>query len=391
MDLSLPKSPRSKFEDRDIYSAVCLLLVFFIISAVSFHGFFQKWHFREPGITNSLYIYCPPADFVSMMEGSAHRPYVYRQLLPLIANWIDSRVPDSLKDKLYTKSDLERRLQLEVLTSPTAQSRAYFIRYITVYVLDLLSAWIALCLLYQLCRTVGVPPTVAALSSVIFILLFPFLMSFGGYMYDFPELAFLALAAWMALRFDGWFLLPVVALATLNKESFFLFLPSLYPLLRTRASIRQSLLRLGTMIVASSAVFFWLHLRFRFNPGGVVEIHLREQFFYFLNVGTWLYPSEVTYGLLLPPACNPIFLALVAWTTWRGWGLLPAYMKRHAQIAAMINVPLYFLFCLPGELRDLSFLYVALVLLIAANIARSSQSSNTFVPVVSNRAPAGSV
>jgi hypothetical protein len=66
-------------------------------------------------------------------------------------------------------------------------------------------------------------------------------------------------------------------------------------------------------------------------------------------------------------------------------------MKRHAQIAAMINVPLYFLFCLPGELRDLSFLYVALVLLIAANIARSSQSSNTFVPVVSNRAPAGSV
>ena len=391
MDLSLPKSQRSRFEDRDIYSAVCLLLVFFIISAISFHGFFQKWHFREPGINYSLYLYCPPADFVSMMEGSAHRPYVYRQLLPMIANWIDSRVPESLKDKLYTKSGLERRLQFEVLASPTAQSRAYFIRYIAVYMLGLLFAWIALCSLYQLCRTVGAPPAVAALSSVIFILLFPFLMSFGGYMYDFPELAFLALAAWMALRFDGWFLIPVVALATLNKESFLLFLPSLYPLLRTRASIRQSLLRLGTMIVASSAVFFWLHLRFRFNPGGVVETHLREQFFYFFNVGTWLYPSEVTYGLVLPPACNPIFLALVAWTVWRGWGLLPAYMKRHAQIAAIINVPLYFLFCLPGELRDLSFLYVALVLLIAANIARSSQSPNTLVPVVSNSAPAGSV
>jgi len=34
----------------------------------------------------------------------------------------------------------------------------------------------------------------------------------------------------------------------------------------------------------------------------------------------------------------------------------------------VINFPLYFLFCQPGEFRDLSLLYISLVLIIATNL-----------------------
>ena len=42
--------------------------------------------------------------------------------------------------------------------------------------------------------------------------------------------------------------------------------------------------------------------------------------------------------------------------------------QNHARIAFAINIPLYLLFCDVGELRDLSFLYVTLLLLIAQNL-----------------------
>jgi hypothetical protein len=42
-------------------------------------------------------------------------------------------------------------------------------------------------------------------------------------------------------------------------------------------------------------------------------------------------------------------------------------MRRHGKFAAAINLPLYFLFGNPGELRALSMLYVTFLLLIAVN------------------------
>jgi hypothetical protein len=65
---------------------------------------------------------------------------------------------------------------------------------------------------------------------------------------------------------------------------------------------------------------------------------------------------------------NPLVWIMIAWTAVRGWRLLPPLIQLHARIAAIINFPLYLLFCVPGELRDLSFLYIALLLLLAANL-----------------------
>jgi hypothetical protein len=81
-----------------------------------------------------------------------------------------------------------------------------------------------------------------------------------------------------------------------------------------------------------------------------------------------MFSPETTYGMTLIRSFNPLSLALIAWTLWRGWRSLPRAIQRHAQIAAVINFPLYFLFCNPGELRNFSLLYITFLLLLAANL-----------------------
>jgi hypothetical protein len=56
------------------------------------------------------------------------------------------------------------------------------------------------------------------------------------------------------------------------------------------------------------------------------------------------------------------------WSVWRAWPRLPRPIQRHAQLAAAINIPLYLLFVVPGELRDLSMLYIVFLLVLAVNL-----------------------
>jgi len=287
MDLSLPKSPRSKFEDRDIYSALCLLLV--SSSSLPFPSMVSsEMHFREPVLPTAS-TSTAPCRFVSMMEGSAHRPYVYRQLLPLIANWIDSRVPDSLKDKLYTKSDLERRLQLEVLTSPTAQSRPilFAISPSTCSISYPPGSRFACCT--NCAEQLVCLPRSRTLVGY-FYPLFPFLMSFGGTCMTFR--ACLSCSRGVdGASFDGWFLLPVVALATLNKESFFSFSISLPSPSHARFDSPVALAAgghdrrfLGGVLLAPSSISIQPRRSSRDSSSRAV--------FLFLNVGTGSTPAK---------------------------------------------------------------------------------------------------
>jgi hypothetical protein len=110
------------------------------------------------------------------------------------------------------------------------------------------------------------------------------------------------------------------------------------------------------------AVYLPIRTRFASNPGGQVELHWHDQLISFLHPVSLLFNMEKTYGLLLPRAFTLLALALCAWTVARAWRQFPSALKNHAKIAAAINLPLYFLFCWPGELRNLSMLFIVLLL-----------------------------
>jgi hypothetical protein len=161
---------------------------------------------------------------------------------------------------------------------------------------------------------------------------------------------------------------PLAALAAWNHESFLFFVPTLYPLLRLRNSRLKALVGTAAIGVSGALVYAWVRSRFQHNPGGSVENHALLQLHYFEHLFTAPL-KEGTYGLPVVQGFILLFVALIAWTAWRGWRSLPKAIRRHAQIAAAFNIPLFLLFCAPGELRNFSLLYLTLFFLIAANLA----------------------
>jgi hypothetical protein len=193
----------------------------------------------------------------------------------------------------------------------------------------------------------------------------------------------MATAAWIALRFDWWWIIPVAALGTWNKESFLLFMFTLYPLLRRRYSRVTSVAAVATLAAICAAVYLPIRLHFAHNPGGTVEWHLKDQVHFYLHpftMDTWI---DRSYDLMFPALSSPVSTLLLIFVVWKAWRYLPLWLKRHAQIAVIINVPLYLLFCQPGEYRDLSLLLVAFLLIIAVGLQRWMQISMQREPLPS--------
>jgi hypothetical protein len=354
-----------------IYYRLCCFAMLYIAASASFYGFYSKYHFAEAD-SNPRYGGGPRASFEHLVEGTANRPFVYRQLLPTTANWIDSLTPQSIKTWWFTPLRPKNMSPAETfIDSPIAKNPVYYFRYLIVYFGNFAFALIAVYAMYFACKSLGLDSAVSMLTAVIFMLLFPYIESKGATLYDFGELAFTAVALWFAIRLDWWWLIPVTALAAWNKESFFFFVLALYPFLRLRSSRLGALLQTALLSVICLAVYYQGHLRFAHNPGGTVEVHWRNQIDFFLHPRNWLFgrwPFERTYGILMVPALTVLPMALLVWTVLHAWPLMSPAMKRHAQIAAAINIPLYLMFCWPGEFRNFSLMNMSFVLVLATNL-----------------------
>jgi hypothetical protein len=364
-----------------IYRGTCCFVLFFMAASASFSGYYHKWHFREPGVfagANSDNGTETRFGIADMLDGTAARPFAYRQLTPAIANWLDSVTPKRIKVDLWVRLGMYR------LDSPLVFDATYAYRYTIVYIVTFLFALLAVIAMYLVCRSLEMPPATRIFAPVIMILLIPYSLSVGGYFYDYPELAFLALAVWMGMNFDWWWMLPLVALATWNKESFLLVALTLFPILRSRHSRISALVGTGLLASTCAAVYLAIRPRFSRNPGEALLVQWRAQLD-FLSHPLRLLRMEVTYGITTYRAFSILPLALLAWIVWRGWKLLPLEIQRHGQMAAAINIPLYFLFCMPGEMRDFSMLYIVLMSLLAVTFTNETRQFNASTPSGSAR------
>ena len=348
-----------------LYYRVCCFVLFLVAASASFNGFYQQSHFAEAGFPGANF----RSNFESMVDGTAYRPYVYRQLLPSAANWLNRVVPETVKARLYNRQGTYPNAFLDAIAvSATARNKVYFFRYLVIYIATLLFAVLAVYAMYLVCTALQMPSFVAVLAPVVIILLVPYGISGRGYFYDYPELAFMALAFWVALKFDWWWLVPVVALGTWNKESFLVFVLTLYPIFRLRSSRLGAMIQVGALCLVSLAVYFPLRLAFSHNPGATVYLGFWDQLQMLMNPREMIYGTCEIYGLPMLAGYTILPMALLAWTVWRGWRHLPGAIQKHGLIAAAINFPLYILFVAPGELRDLSMLYMAFLILLAANL-----------------------
>jgi len=341
------------------------LLLYMAVSASVLNTFMQTVSFRE-GSTEF--------GFSKMLEGSADRPYVFRRLVPIIANYTASLVsPEKqpafveryldryhLKQLYFEKGKFRQHQTIE------AWSPEYSIKYHTAYFILFLSLIGTLyCLRALIPFASSNENPLTPFVPVIFILLLPLSFMLGNYYYDFVELFFLSLLLLTAIKgYYAWWLL-FLPLAVLNKESNIL-VPFLYAAIMIGNSSKwRSRLFIGVSFTVSVGVYLFIKQKYSQNPGGTVMWKLGENIDFWLTPGNYfLWQDFYAPMILFPRGLNIILVAVLTSLLFWQWGKKPLFAKRLFVVAMLINIPLFILFCWQDEMRNLSFLFLPVYLLI---------------------------
>lgn len=343
------------FKSRQFSTTFLLILVYVIVAAASFHGYFSKWGFMDSYASASL---------ARILDGTAERPYVYRQLIPQMANAIDKVTPNSIKESStaifkYLIGHTYAALKLENLNTE------YIFRYSIIYFTTFASLLISLFLLREICIKTSKSKISGTIAPIAFSLLLPSILTGGGYFYDFFELMFFTAAVLCTLRKRIIWILPIAILATLNKESFLLFIFTLIPLIRPFTSRNKLLVFICSAVLISGIVNLVVKSIYAANPGGVVVYQFVGNLKFYSNPLNYLFAFERVYGLILPKGSSIFGLLALFLVISKSWISLERPMKQHTLFALAINIPLFILFCFRDELRNLSMLFISFSTMIA--------------------------
>ncbi|MYN09283.1 hypothetical protein [Pseudoduganella aquatica] len=334
-------------------SCLSLLLhfaFFWMVAAASFSGYIGKWGMRDNTARFSL---------EAMLDASADRPFVYRQLLPMLANGAARLVPERIQARVAEKLN-----PAKVYTKTSAAANpALGFRYVVVYYLSFLSLLGSVLLLHCIALDAGVGRLAALIAPAVLSLGFPYLQTIGGYFYDTAELLFFSLAYLLVSRRRiAWFF-AILAPATLNKESFFFYIITLLPLLLAAYPRRKALAIAAAALLVSGLVNAAVKLHYAGAGGAPVELHLGDNLAAYLSLRTYS-QMELTYGIMGPRQAFVPTLLLIATVFARGWRASPREVRQHMLLAAAVNLPLFVLFAAVAELRNLSLMFVGFAIVI---------------------------
>lgn len=344
-------------------SYLLLFVLYWIIATASTSGFIGKWALRDS---------TPTYGIEQVLDNTAIKPFAYRILLPTVANFVERITPASVR--MYAVDKLGPYRTFARATSSAKANYAF--RYIIIIYLSLGFCLASLFVLREILIDINFSTQTATSIPAVFMLAFPFIQTIGGYFYDYAEVFFLSVSILLALR-NQWLLLYVIAIpATLNKEAFFFFLPTLYPLFRAHAS-RTTVLSILAVAVGISglvnAAVKWFYLS---AEGGAAHFQLLGNIQRYFMLSTYG-QLEVTYGFVGPSGAFIGTLCIIAFVVLRGWPSCPAKIRKHLCMALLINFPLFLLFCATGEMRNLSLLFVGFIVLIASMVERPTAPAPT--------------
>ncbi|CAN7401233.1 hypothetical protein LJR289_002427 [Pseudoduganella sp. LjRoot289] len=331
-------------------SRLLLFAFFWMVAAAGFSGSVGKWGLRDNAAEFSI---------EGMLEARAQKPFVYRQLLPMLANAADRAAPPGIK-QLASRTLGPQKVYVK---ASSAANPAISFRYIVVYYLSFLSLLGSLFLMRAISLDAGLAPMTAVLAPSALALAFPYLQTVGGFFYDSAELFFFALAFLLVSRRQTALFFAILIPATLNKESFLFFVVALLPLLMHHYPKRSAAAIGAAAVLVSGLVNAAVKLMFADAPGGAVQYHLAGNLQAYLS-GAPYSQLELTYGLAGPRQAFALTLFIIALVFARGWRDSPGVVKRHILLAAAINLPLFAAFAAAGELRNLSLLFIGFAILI---------------------------
>ncbi len=362
------------------YRRFLMVLLYVMVAAAAFNGFYTKWRLNDGHGPHSL---------ASMVEGTAYRPYVYRQFVPAIANGIQALLPAATVERLSERLADPRRVNSRsglAMRYPASEAMQapVTLRYHIVYYLTFLALLGSLFAMRAVCLRAGASAAAATAAPLVIALLLPFFLTEGGFFYDFFEVLFMACAILLAWRIPVerpvraaarlGLLAIIAAIATWNKEAFFFYVATLYPFLRLSLSRIKAAGVVGVLVFVCGCVYLALRMRYAGNPGGAVSFQPGANLFYFLDPGNW-FRTESTYGVALPKGLSAVMVLMIAGVAATGWARLSAALRLHVLMALAVNVPLFLMFAAEGEARNLSMLYPSLLVLMAMALTAWMQAA----------------
>lgn len=330
-----------------------ILFLVLVVTAAGFCGFFSKWALRDGdrhfGIDR-------------MINGTASRPFVHRQLIPKVTKTIIKNLPHNVKKNLTNK--LQKEMHFNNIYAKTKIPKGMVLEYYLVVIITFVFFYASVIVLASTLAKVTGDKISGYLTSLLFALLIPFLEAYGGYYYDFAELFFLFSAANLALNgfWKPLIVLSVFALA--NKEAYFWFLPTLYPFFSEKYYSRKTIFIIFGCMFLCGIEYLYISQLYSGNAGGATFHWFLKNLKSLVSL-KFYFNIDTTYGLPLGYGFFFIHIVYVFWVFRNGWRKLPDSLKKHIKIASAINIPLYLLFCYPGEVRNLSLLYFGFNVMIA--------------------------
>jgi hypothetical protein len=277
------------------------------------------------------------AKFSDMVYGQAHKPFVYRALLPSAVRVVAEVTPEGLKEEIGLVVQNKGRHLIPALGWETEYLYEYFVALILMFCC---LAGFAFTLRRLAALFYDFPSFVADLAPIGGLLVLPVFFRYCNYIYDPCTLLLFTAGIASIARRRAILFYVVFVLATLNKETSIL-LAGLF-LMRDLKVVRNSSLAGHVLLQVS----LWLAVRalimvvFRGNPGSFLEVHLVH------NLGLIFDPKKLLYfgGVI------SVFTVLIG----SGWAGKPVFLRRGLLVTM---IPLVFLALFLGYVDELRGYY----------------------------------
>lgn len=251
-----------------VYLSILGCLFFFCVTASTFLNPYVNRNFNR----------ISTAQMHQMVNQRAHRPFVYRMLVPQIVYKLDAISP--LELKIFVVKTLMFQPSMAHWMEQKRVAPKHFYRMVMTLAVMLASIGLFGVFTYLLARAAyeshPLGHYIALLAPVIGLAALPMLTR-KIFIYDFTVLMLWTAWLWAAIRHRWIILLGITALAAFCKETA-IFLIFVYAVTHYDKLNKLRYILIG-ILVAAIAVYIklWIDERFQYNPGVVFQTHWGKQ------------------------------------------------------------------------------------------------------------------
>jgi hypothetical protein len=352
--------------NKNLRRSCMIALIYAITAFVVLHFFMLKngW-FRELSDTGF--------SFDRMVSFTADRPFAYRVLMPALINggaflfpkdfqhahrlWFleNSPLAAYAKNKLFMHEGLAVKIHL-----------GYF--YLFLSLIFLLYA-----IRFITNQIYSFPPLFSDACPAIGLLFLPLTFTWGGHIYDFPELLLAALCLICIIKKKWLYYYPLFVLAILNKEVDVLLVLFFIAFCQDTMSKKNIIKHGALQVFIGASLLLWVRFVFADNPvfPGLND-YWKHNIQYWLNPRSYfLFWDAYHIGLPISPRGSNIFLIVfTAFFVFHKWKNKPLEVKRLFIYTAIFNIPLFLYLGWADEIRTLSLMFPAIYLLAVYSLYR---------------------